>query len=477
MAQILPPATNIGTDIGRAIGQGFQQGIPQGMHQQYQKGQLQKAFGGLDKEGDFLQQLQQIAPALLTTPGGAQALAEISPLLSRYGQTKAQLDQLEKWQAGNVSGANAPTVPGKQQPGEPLLTVPEGQHSAKKPISAESKYRNPSLTDSDSSTFPQRTTGPQPQREMSPQDKINYAADIVRSSLNTSNPISIGQAQQQAEQIAKSIVDNNDRIRMQQKDQQQATDLVTDKLVTQAKNRELLVNPEDDTYAKKLAFEVKDESNPAKQIEHVRTGLRKLQTHRKNIEKEFDLGNPITNLYRKWNGTYKDKETIMRNMQHDLDFYRENGLFNEARVMLGEIGMGAEDRETTLFPPTKEEKKYLSEFPDSPNRPMRHEQVGAIDRIPGEKNNIKDIQKFEDFKDRMSEYFLKNPEANLLVMRGYLGEEKGYSWPDMSRAYDELVAEGRVSPDYVQDVQKKDLNNSPLPGMAQIFNFLFKGTR
>ena len=483
MVTQVTPKANIGSEIGQGLTRAVDQYFQPAYEQQYQQGRLQNAFSNLQPGGNFLDQLKSIAPALLTTPGGAQALAEISPLLAKSNQSQTQLDALNKWQYGN-SNENKLNAPGQQsapmaQQGQ-TMPGPNGQAMASRPTpqrSPEDKYRHPEIPSQPTSTFPERTTGPQTQPEMSPQQLRDYAGNLTRASIEMGNPISLDTALAQANQINAGIVASNNRINQQKQEQEAAIKEVTSGLVNQAKNRGLIQEPEDETFASKLAWDARNEPEPAKQWEYVRDGLRNLETHRNKIKREFDLPGPGTAAYRKLvTGTYKDKDTVIKNMQPDLDFYRSHGLFNEARGLLSDIGFGPEDTERALFPPNKQEMDALQKFGRNEVR-YPTPKLGYQNEFPGEENNIKDPKKFESFKNQLGDFLKSNPKANWLNMRGYLNQDRGYSWPDISRAINELIEEKKVTPDYVQDQQLQMLNNAPLPGMAQIFDFLWKGTK
>jgi hypothetical protein len=82
---------NSQTGLGR-LGQALSGGLAEGAQYGVNRGRLQEAFAPLLQDSRF-SELAKIAPALLTAPGGSQALSEIAPILlkSALNRTTAQV--------------------------------------------------------------------------------------------------------------------------------------------------------------------------------------------------------------------------------------------------------------------------------------------------------------------------------------------------------------------------------------------------
>lgn len=80
MAQILPQPTHFGSFLGEQLGNSLAQAAQEGNQFALNKSRLTEAFQPL-AQNPLFKNLAQIAPALLSTSGGSQALAEIAPLL------------------------------------------------------------------------------------------------------------------------------------------------------------------------------------------------------------------------------------------------------------------------------------------------------------------------------------------------------------------------------------------------------------
>ena len=93
------PGSRLAEQLGLNIGQGIARNFPT-PEQQVQKGLLQQAFKGLldAPKGDYLSQLSAIAPTLLTTAGGAEALAELSLILAKSAQALSVSDVIRSRQ-------------------------------------------------------------------------------------------------------------------------------------------------------------------------------------------------------------------------------------------------------------------------------------------------------------------------------------------------------------------------------------------
>ncbi len=449
--------------------------INQMLNQNYQRGRLQEAFNKLKGQNpeNFLETLSAIAPDLLSTPGGAQALGELSPILSAYSQNSATKKAIQnrRAQEGNQPQQTTAEVPQK--------TITETDQEKTPPPSRKGFFRQPVPPVSEETTFPDVTAGPQTVKLMSPQEIENYALDIQDQSLQTGKPIPFAEALNLAQQQNTQRAQFNQQIQSEKNTREEALQKRSENLVNRARNSGLIKSdfPESETVIQKLAMDANRSKNETDAWEYVRTGARDFENARNEILRKSDISGPVTNFYRKMLGNYKDFETISKELQRPLDKLRKYGLFDEARdLLVNELGMGPEQAESTLFPMTKEEKNDLEKF--SKNKPTMTQGVFDTyqDPFPGEEANLSD-KEFGTFKDSISQYLSKYPDANLISMRGLLNQSKGYSWRDISRAVDELIQEDRFTPDIEQNKELSVIREAPIEGLTQIFKNLWTGAK
>jgi len=423
--------------------------------------------------------LKQIAPVLLTTPGGAQALSELAPLLQRSALA-ASAKKSQQDRRGRVAGTqpqNTPVIPGIQAtPAEKsaVPNIPEGM------TAQEYKFRHPEVPSSAFSTFPQPSAGPEKEKEMNEADVEDYANILTENQEADGLIPDYAKNFEVAKQKQHAIQQNNQRIEDQKSKIEESREKATASVVARAKNSGLIKDPEDVTIAEKLALQAPYAANENERWEYVRTGLRHFESARQQIRREFDLPNPIQKAYRKLLGTYKDKETMIHGLQSAMDKYRKYGLYDELRTLLiNELGLGSEDTELAIFPFTENQKESV----DSLGKNTQKEPLDMSymeQNFPGERHNL-EPDDFNEFKERLSDIISKNEGINLIGLRGYLNQKMRYSWRDISKAMNQLIEEKRFGregvPDVVQDSQLKVVNQAPLPGLAQAFNFLFTGAK
>lgn len=460
--------------ISQQIGQNVGQVLPGAVQQGYHRGQLQGAFNQLDPNGNFLEQLKSIAPTLLSTPGGSQALDTLGPLLSTNAQNKAYEEFLKKKQNENAN-------PQKNQSGQSQNN--QNQNDKPKPPAPnpEADYRNPGAYSSPESLYPEQPTGPQETPELSESERNNAAIDLMKQSQLTGKPISFPEALQFVDNQIANTRNRNEQIKRDKQLQQQANSQLVQGMVNRAENSGLIKAPEDKTVAEKLALEAKRLPNENDQWKYVRTGMRKFDSSKANIERAADLGGPLTNVYRKGKGTYQDKNEIIKSVQPSIDEYKKYGLYDELRRDLSSnLGLGPEDIETAMFPLAKNVKKNLSEFPRNPRKfinSMGEESLAHQETaFPGNGFEL-DEKDFDNLKEGIYPILKDNPDINLVSFRGDLNQNKRYAWQDINKAVEQLIEEGRFTPDIVQEKQLSQISKSPAPGLLQLFNYFWTGAK
>lgn len=468
---ILPQSTKtrLSQQLGQSLGQGVARNFPT-PEQNVQKGLLSEAFKNLKNapESDYLSQLEAVAPTLLTTAGGAEALGQIAPILSKKSENLAIQKALQNKKGGPGGGQSLPSngvIPSSQ----PGIGQPQNN------VSPQNKFRHPSEQISEDTTYPNKTAGPQIQKIMSPQEIENFAVDLMKSSSELGKPISFSDAYNMGVQQNQNTSLYNDQILKEQDLRKKANEEMSSGVYQRALNSGLVSadNPEEKTVIDQLAYKYRNEATPADQWEKVRTEFQPFAKAREAIRRESSIPGPFQSIGRKIIGTYKDKESLFRDLQPSLDKYRQYGLFDAARNELtSALGMGAEDAERALFPFTKEQKQQLSKFPSSPHGLVPFPKQ----TFPGDDFGL-DGKNYEKFKENLGDFLEKNKGVNLISLRGDLNQSKRYDWNDISKAIGELIEERRFTPDLVQSEQLPVINQAPLPGLAQIFDFWWKKTK
>jgi hypothetical protein len=487
-ASIRPTLPTVGQGIGKAIGRGLEESLPEGARQAFHQSKLQDAFDDLknNPSGNFMEDLARIAPVLATTPGGSQLLGELAPLLANRARSQVYTNE-----GGGEAEGRGSAGPGRG--GNQRLTG-QGMEQAGQVAAPGNpdKFLNPQDTASADTTFPQPTTPQDFLPEMSYAEKKQMHLDTMKRLEQAGQPDDPMAVWNYVNEEARQITDQNNRLREQQKDIKNSQDIVTSGVVTRADNLGMLKEPEDRTVISKLALENKNAPDSEKAWEAVRTGYRDFSNARSGLERMYTVPGPIDKFYRKVLGSYKDKEQASKDAQRGLDHYRKHGLYDEARKLLtNDIGLGAEDTEEWLFPPTPGQKKQLDNFPKNNKKVLR---PGALldlkpssgktmeqrneSEFPGEAFQL-DQPQFEKFKDELGRMVSgrDNEPINLISLRGRLNQDKKYAWQDVSKAINELIDEQRFTPNIEQEKQLKVIQEAPMPGLAQMFDFMLKGTK
>lgn len=473
MVSILPSARTGMDVLGEYLGKGMTNAMPQmyeNQRRQMSKEALEHAFSQVNPDEDFMTQLRKIAPTMLTTPGGAQALSELAPLLGKRAQNTAFQKFYENEKAGQQTSQQIPT-PAFQEPAQAQKAIAPSE---------EEYFRNPDAYASPESLYPEMPAGPQEQPEMSAAEQRMKALDLMNQSMEMGKPLSFPEAQNVISNQNALIQKQNERIRDSKEAQKGTNAALAANMVNRAKNANLIKDPEDSTVAEKLALQSKRMEDPNKQWEFVRSGLRKFDDNKQKIKRSADIAGPFANIYRKGKGTYQDKESLIRGAQPGIDAYKKYGLYDELRADLADsMGLGPDDIETAIFPPTKDERKELDTFPKNQIK-LNHEGEEPLvmrdQPFPGQEFRVQGNQ-YDALKGGIRSYLKNNKKANLVTMRGRLNQEKRYAWQDIQKAVGELVEEGDFIPDTIQEQQLTIMNSPPAPGLFERFKYFWKGTK
>lgn len=450
--------------------------------QAYKEKRLSDAFSGLQNapQGDYLSQLSAIAPTLLTTPGGAELLGQLAPLLSRSAQSRIQQQAIQ-----NRRGPLPEPAQQAPQMEKAAAKNIQPQDISRRPESPEDVYRQDPTITSDEGVYPQRTTGSRVEPLMNPGQVEDFALNVMAQSEAMGTPISYQDAMNLANTQNQQRASYNEQILREQQLRDAMNKQMSEGVVERAIQSGLIktqdgkaLYPEEVTVIEKLANKYRNSPTPAEQYDNVRRDYGKYQTARESLMRMEDIPGPLDKFYRNWKGTFKQKEEMMKDAQPYLDQYRKLGLFNEAReILMTGMGLGREDAEIALFPFRGSQRKELESFQGLPRRSKpTYPGQPTESEFPGSENNL-DPRRYEDFKGKVADYLKKNPSVNLLAMRGYLNQDKRYSWEDIKNAVTQLISEGEFQPDLIQKDQLPFIQQAPLPGMADIFKNFLKGTK
>lgn len=481
------PAARTGLDVlGEHLGRSMTNAMPQmyeNQRRQMSKEALENAFGQINPEEDFMTQLRKIAPTMLTTPGGAQAMEALLPLLGQRAQNKAYTDFLNSQRSGGGTGqqpGQAQQMPGQELPNSAQIQAAVAPPKPQAPTS-EDYYRNPQAYASPESLFPERANELQETPEMSAAQVRDSTLDLMQASMAQGKPLSFPEAQNAIVQQNALIQQQNERIRNEKKNTKAANAELASGMVQRAQNSGLIKEPEDATVAEKLSLEARRLPDANQQWQFVRSGLRKFDDAKSRINTSADVAGPLTNLYRHGVGTYKGKSALISSVQPAIDEYKKYGLYDELRRDLSEsLGLGPEDVETAIFPMDAKAKKEVSGIPRNPRNILNkfgEEPIVMKEMVfPGEGFEIEGKQ-FEDFKNHVEKILNDNPKINLVTLRGNLNQEKRYAWQDISKAIEQLAAEDRFIPDAIQEKQLGIIGHSPAPGLLELFKNFWTGTK
>lgn len=475
-------ASMLGQALGQGIGRNFEQ-----PEQRVQRGLLGQAFEKLrngDKT-DPLAMFESIAPTLMTSQGGPELLGILFPMLQNQAKSEAARQASQNRDAKNNGQKGKPGIeptqnenqqgfsinPNQQDQQTATIPPPSVQGQKGKPTGNKHRQTQPEVPPT-GSNFPEQVGNIEP--IMSSQQMEKWADDYVTNSGGVADR---KDGMQQAIDINNQRVANNTQVE-QAKDRQRSNIAAANTgILERAKKENMLQDSEDQTQLEKLIYKFRDEPDPGVKWENIRDGFRPYQTAKAALMRESELPGGFDKIGRKMMGTYKDKKTVMDNAQVPLKYFTENGLFEEARnIIQGAWGFGPEDTEATLFPMTKEQEKTIDAIPKNKNSPF----IGSKSDFPGV-TYIMEPKEYGQFKEDLSKWIDKNNSEktpiNLQVMRGKLNQDKRYAWQDISRAMNELIAEKRFIPDSQQAAQLAKINNAPLPGLLEMFDFWWKGKK
>jgi hypothetical protein len=251
----------------------------------------------------------------------------------------------------------------------------------------------------------------------------------------------------------------------------------TERIMKRFDNSSIQPKSEEDKFVfEKFANDAKDAANENDQYLYAKAKYNQFDNARNGLIREAEVPGFFDRMFGKLGGSYKNKESVIKDIQPAIKKLKDLGLENQARSILsGDVGLGMEDTELALNPPSKEENKFYTSFPKNSNYKEGSFVEGGL-RFPGEESALTG-DKFINFKEKIADYLSKNPDANIVSLRGILNADKKYAWTDISKSLSELMDEGRFTPNPIQEQQWNVVKSPPIPGLGSLFKEFWRGTR
>lgn len=439
--------------LGQAMGQGVAKNFTP-PEQLANERRLSKAFQNIPEGANLADIYKTAGPTLASTPGGMELLDRYSQAAQKTATAKSYQDLLNRRQS-----ANTPTVP------------PVKKTDANESPEPTDRYRKPFQTKL--SSFPEPATTLQPKQIPTPDQQEKMIDDALISQREQGLPPDLNSATQIVDDHVARIMDHNRNVRTEKGDIEQRRQNNAERGIQEAERQDL-INPEfpEDSTTFRNAM-LRNEGAPSfeDQFASAKLEYEDYLNHRDNLITSYTQPNIISNTYRKLLGTNKDKEQALEGIQPNLEYFKDHGLYNEARnILINHMDFGQQDAETALFPPSEAEKKDLSLFKHYPK------QVTSPYDSPDKVRFLNETQ-MNEFTDDLGKYLKKNPLANLLALRGDLMDKNNLSWQEIDKAIIKLRRNGQFKPaDPIQEHQYGLLHSSRQPGLYQIFQPFWKDT-
>lgn len=469
MVQIISPspAAMQRGQIGQALGMGINKNFvdPQ---QLVQRNMLREAMSNLPENASYLDILKNVGPEFMTTPGGSQLLSEMAPLLQKEAQAKSYLNYLKSQGQGGTTTSGQPTVPG----GQPNVAGAGQPPTEVKPF-GEEYFKNPQPPVGKEGTYPKMSALPEPIPVMTPEVMRQREEQLIAQSLaqgHQPDPVAIKNVILSEQNRIDKYNENIEKERGTRESKQQEQ---SKRMLTRFNNSHPNSSSEDQVVFEKFANEARDAANENDAYTYARAKYENYENAKNGLIREADIPDFVTKMYRQAVGTYKSKENVLKDLQPNIKKLKDLGLEDQARSILSnDVGLGMEDTELAMYPPSKEENLMYNKFKPNP----QFDKINVHARYPGEEAALPQ-EEFMKFKDEIANILEKNPDSNIAAMRGILNTGKKYAWTDISRAYAELIDEGRFKPNSMQEKQLTVIKSPPIPGMGEMFKDFFKGTR
>ena len=466
---------NTGPDANARLSQMLGQSLGQGVSRNFtppeqlaNERRLSQAFKNLPENASLEDLYKQAGPTLASTPGGMELLDRYSTLAKQRAINQAHEDIRKK----------NPVVqePRKSlEPGEPQKPTKFSD------IQQTERYKVPYA--SNEPTFPE----PVSNLKETPLPTINEM-DRWRQEFNdnlraNNMPPDNMQADAYARNRMNEILEQNRAVRDDKENINRQTVERVNNALQNAEQSSILGDPNDPLYPtnqRVFKYILTKNKNAPSEVDLFNQSLLEYNNYQNSVDSLTNFyDNPgfFTKLYRQMNGTYKDKAQALQDIQPQLEYFKQNGLFDEARdILVNKMNLGPEDTETAIFPPTETQINDANKFTGmkqpflSPAITSKIEKLQHLPEMPK--------QDYSKFVDELGNYLKSHPEANLLALRGQLMENKNIAWTDINKAFTQLSREGKFKiSDPIQGYQLNVLRAAPVPSLAKILQFNWSDTK
>lgn len=430
---------------------------------------LSQAFQNIPENASLMDIYKTAGPALASTPGGMELLAPYAQAAQKRGYAKAYQDLYAN--LGKKEGA-LPTQVTPQQ-------VPQ---ATKKQVSPEQEFLQDENQPKERfagirSTYPEQATNLNIVPLPTPDEEEALLKQALQQQEANGLPPDINAAQDIVDSIINKKREHNRNVRAEKQDLANIRKENVAWGLGEAQRMNLFDPefPEDQNVFQDLMIKNEGAPSPQDQFKAAYQEYQNYLTHRENIASGYKQPGKYENFVRKMLGNEKDKKDAINSIQPDLKYYKDNSLDPEARnLLVNHVNFGPEDAERALYPPSKNQETDLVVFPKAPVKSTFS--LGLYGPKTGISRNLNDEQ-LGIFQNDLQDYLDRNPNANLLALRGDLMRKKGYDWQDIDKAFVALRNSGKWKPaNNAQEYQYGILHNSPVPGITEIFKSFWEET-
>jgi len=294
---------------------------------------------------------------------------------------------------------------------------------------------------------------------LSPEEQRIEAAELSRRSLGTANPIDFNTALSQVD------AQEQRKLRYQtiQKDYRAASDAAMSKVFGNNVDPELLDVAAQE--AEKTGATYATSADRDREATKIASDLKNLvSTAEKNI-KPNTLPNKIKESFK---GTDRSQEEKDKSIKNQIDPLLKKGLYDEARRILKVKGYHPEKVESLISNLSEPANRELNKLP-----PLRIEKPKTFTeelegRFGVQLENHPEYR--EEFKNNIESILKQDPATNLILLRKAYAD-KNIGWRDFKSVLDDLISEGKFTPERDQKNAVNDtLNEPPLDKLDKILN-------
>lgn len=479
MVFIVPPRNAPEATLGNTLGQGFKQGFLESakpaIQQQYQRGQIQEALGGLKNLPANASPTDLMSALINATAGIPGAERYVGPLYESLLQ-----------QRNRESTANVPlTSGGVSAQGN----APRPQQPNQQPGQIGAEGRAPSSNVDKffpTNKGPNEAPGNLPQEATGGQIKpVWNGEELLQQSENLNQKwIKAGITNRNLDDALKiKTLENEGNIAHNQRVENERIKRIGEQEAFGQLAEDALVNVyEKATDEQKAVFRKKGENVAGQgksQADIKRTLAKdavKFKNDISNAEKGLAAPRIQNLLQRKFMGTEKTTNQAMADAKHQVQPLLNEGLYDTSRNLLADAGFYPEEREKIIFGPVEGQvKKTIDSIPkpkyEKQNKPSELALGGGYMRLPGEGTYSPESK--ENLKANLRQVWgeKENENVNPVLLRKEY-EDKGYDWRIFKDALNDEISEGNIE---LTDDQMNQYNSYlDQPPLSTLEKILYK---